>query len=251
MEQNPPVAEAKRLERADLNLLVRRDAVHRRHHREDRDAEEEYRQDGAHRFALLRFALHTRVGDMLFLGGDEQRRPRRRPKPVLQNGLFQPGEQMELRIVNRPEYAGQLLRRNVGEAEARKVGHQLIFVGDADHIFAALDQSYDGTADFQPEIGERQRVAEPYAVFVRETVGKPDAVAAFVVCGAGHDQRRGDGGVLRDLQRDRARRPLHGGGNAQETGRGVDAGNAADAAEVVLGEAGLGIQPVVGVFRFP
>ena len=67
MEQNPPIAEAKRLERADLDLLVRRDAVHRRHHREDRDAEKEHGQDGAHRFALLRFALHTRVGDMLSL----------------------------------------------------------------------------------------------------------------------------------------------------------------------------------------
>lgn len=45
--------------------------------------------------------------------------------------------------------------------------------------------------------------------------------------------------------------PFTAAGMLRKRDAGVDAGNAADAAEVVLGEAGFGIQPVVGVFRFP
>ena len=72
MKQYFSVAEAERLERADLHLFVGGDSVHGRDHCENRDGKEQHGQDRSHRFSFLRFAKHSCVGNVFIFRGDKQ-----------------------------------------------------------------------------------------------------------------------------------------------------------------------------------
>ena len=56
VEEYRAVFESERFEYADLRLLLCGDAVHRRHHRQDRDGEEEDGEDRSHRLAFGRLS---------------------------------------------------------------------------------------------------------------------------------------------------------------------------------------------------
>ena len=73
MEKDSPVFESERFQDSDLRFFLRGDTVHRRHHGQYRDGEEQYGQDRAHRFAFGRFTHRFFVNDVIVLRDDHQR----------------------------------------------------------------------------------------------------------------------------------------------------------------------------------
>ena len=67
MPQDPPVLKPQCLQRADLRLLAGADPMHRRHHRQDRDGQEQYRQNPRHRFSFVHLAHGLRPGNRFIL----------------------------------------------------------------------------------------------------------------------------------------------------------------------------------------
>ena len=98
MSEDPAVLEAERFERSDLQLLLGRDTVHGRDHREDRDQEEQDGQYRAHRLAFFRLPHRLLIDDVVVLRRDHDRAAELLLDRVLKRLLIHIGQQVDLRI---------------------------------------------------------------------------------------------------------------------------------------------------------
>ena len=99
MPQDAAVAEAERLERADLRLFVDGKAVHRRDHGQNRDQKEDDRQQRAHGLALLGLALRAGIGKRLVAGQNQRGFSKRGIRRLDEFFLVQIGQDVDLRII--------------------------------------------------------------------------------------------------------------------------------------------------------
>ena len=228
MTQNAAVLETERFQRADLELLFGSDTVHGGDHREDGDREEQYRQYRTHRLALFHFAHRFFINNVVVLRGDHDGASESILDRVLQVFFVHIGDDVDLsenlihRFIDHCAvfqqfvnvvvdgfvgdtllfqfiscgilglffyHTSQLLRRDVRKAECIVIGHELILVGNADHVLARFDQPDDPAGDLYPLEFERQGITDRVIIRRGEFVAQPEAVTVCVVCSAiGHNK---------------------------------------------------------------
>ena len=247
--QYPPVTEAERLEGAYLHLFGGGNAVHGRDHRQNRNGKEQHGQDRPHRLALLRLALRSGIGVVFALVGDQNGGADRLAHGVFKLDLAHVGDDVYLRIKRRAESAFQLFGAYVRKAERLIVGHELIVVGNAYHVFAALCKTYDLAGDLRTLIHKGQRIAEADAVCVGKLIRKPNAVGACVVVRSARYIHRRNVVIFRDVQGNGLLRVLYADVHREVSRRSVHTAYALYGGNIVLRKARIGVDTEVGVVR--
>ena len=85
-------------------------------------------------------------------------------------------------------------------SERRVIGHDLVAVGQADHMLAGLDQPDDFTRNIHALKFERERIAFRDAVAGGKFIGQPEAFAGFFVRAPAHKRESRHGKVFRNIE---------------------------------------------------
>ena len=246
VQDDPPVPEAQGLQGADLGFLAGGDPVHRGHHGQHRDGQEQHRQDGAHGLPLFDFTPGLGPGHVLVPPQNQGRLPQGPLRRGHEIRLRQIRDHVDLGIELEKDRLLQHRRGDVGKPVGVVVRHHLGFIREADHIFPRLDEPLHRSPHLHDLIGQPQAVPHMDAVLLRVLVGQPDAVQAFRVVGLPvHQIDAGDPDVLADGQRQHVRVPLHRGVHRQEAGSFLHAVHGQDFFQILGGKSLLRVDPVV------
>ena len=171
-----PILEAERLQRSDLCFFFSGEAVHRSHHRENRNKKEHHRKDRAHGLSFLSLTRCAGIRYVLILRKNEHRLSECAVDSLAEILLFRIRNDIYLRIEFESEGILHHRGRDIRKAVCIGIGHKLRFVPHAYEVFTGSYKSADLSGDLRVSVNERECIADGNAVCICVFLRNPDPV---------------------------------------------------------------------------